>query len=332
MAVGLETRLLIVAVDGAAVAVRKGLSEALRRGLEAEQLAHVRLRLQLLDPEVLDLLEIPLPGLVGGRQIREGDHLRVEPEARCDRLQHGRVLHIDEAELTWQVPDEILTPLALQLDLSQIIHRRKSFVGRHEVRRRQSRRGLRQEEAVVDPVGQLPSQPRDVRHRLMRHDVRHLLRPQGPDHVVDVNAHDLDRWGTVAARRHAVRHQAPVVRDGRVLESGIGLVDVVGDAQLAAEVRVHTGVGFLRVDGDDGRVAAVDEVREVLAVPSLARALAALGGQELGSDVGLGVLLDELPELVRVPRGQLRLDGVHLQLLSLFQLHLHAQHDAVEAK
>mmetsp|Transcript_41532 Transcript_41532/g.131457 ORF Transcript_41532/g.131457 Transcript_41532/m.131457 type:complete len:312 (-) Transcript_41532:1065-2000(-) len=308
MAVGLETRLLIVAVDGAAVAVRKGLSEALRRGLEAEQLAHVRLRLQLLDPEVLDLLEIPLPGLVGGRQIREGDHLRVEPEARCDRLQHGRVLHIDEAELTWQVPDEILTPLALQLDLSQIIHRRKSLVGRHEVRRRQSRRGLRQEEAVVDLVAQRPGQARDAGHRRIGHDMRHrtLKSLHAFQDVVDAHAHDLDGGRAVAAGRLAPRHLAvPAIGHPTILNRGILLVNVFRDAQLATEVLVHAAVGLLSVHRDFRCLSAVDEVREELAVPGLASACTAIRGQDLRRHVGFRILLDELPKLLGAPTVEL---------------------------
>eukprot|EP00446_Apocalathium_sp_SHHI-4_P017524 CAMPEP_0177289334 /NCGR_PEP_ID=MMETSP0367-20130122/75155_1 /TAXON_ID=447022 ORGANISM="Scrippsiella hangoei-like, Strain SHHI-4" /NCGR_SAMPLE_ID=MMETSP0367 /ASSEMBLY_ACC=CAM_ASM_000362 /LENGTH=128 /DNA_ID=CAMNT_0018746749 /DNA_START=227 /DNA_END=611 /DNA_ORIENTATION=- len=61
LAVGVEARLLLVGEDGAGVAVGERLDLAFGRLGKAEELAHVRLRPQLADPVVLDLLEVPLP-------------------------------------------------------------------------------------------------------------------------------------------------------------------------------------------------------------------------------------------------------------------------------
>mmetsp|Transcript_117243 Transcript_117243/g.328129 ORF Transcript_117243/g.328129 Transcript_117243/m.328129 type:complete len:173 (+) Transcript_117243:602-1120(+) len=75
-------------------------------------------------------LEVPLPRLVVLGQVREGDHLRVEPEPRLHRLQHRRVRDADEAVLPGQIPHELAAADARALHLPELVHRReKAFDG-----------------------------------------------------------------------------------------------------------------------------------------------------------------------------------------------------------
>mmetsp|Transcript_32224 Transcript_32224/g.74811 ORF Transcript_32224/g.74811 Transcript_32224/m.74811 type:complete len:242 (+) Transcript_32224:609-1334(+) len=223
-------------------------------------------------------LEVPLPRLVVLGQVREGDHLRVEPEPRLHRLQHRRVRDADEAVLPGQVPHKVPAADARALDLPELVHGREGLRRVHKVRRGEGRRRPRQEEAVVDAPALLPHQPRDVCDRRHRHAPGQGQRLQATEHVVHVDARDLDGWRTVAPGRLAPSHPpVPIVHDALLHDAAVALLHRLGDAQLAVEARVHAAVGLLRIHRHRGPVPIADPVHEKLAVPGGAAAVAALG-------------------------------------------------------
>mmetsp|Transcript_73952 Transcript_73952/g.212044 ORF Transcript_73952/g.212044 Transcript_73952/m.212044 type:complete len:293 (+) Transcript_73952:318-1196(+) len=231
LAVGVEARLLLVGEDGAGVAVGERLDLAFGRLGKAEELAHVRLRPQLADPVVLDLLEVPLPSLVVDRQIREGDHLGVEPQTGLHGLKHRRVRDVDEAELARQVPDKVLALRARQLHLAKVVHRLETVLGLHKVCRSKGRRSVRQEEAIVHPFAHALDEARNLLDGRLGQEACNGQLFGGVQDVINIDARDLDGGRTVAAGGLAPGHHATaVLRDALVLHVGVPLGDRLRDA------------------------------------------------------------------------------------------------------
>mmetsp|Transcript_97207 Transcript_97207/g.190913 ORF Transcript_97207/g.190913 Transcript_97207/m.190913 type:complete len:290 (-) Transcript_97207:325-1194(-) len=284
---------------------------------------------KLLDPVVLHALEVTLPRLVVLREIRERDHLSVEPQTRGHRLQHRGIQNVDEAELARQVPHELLVAQALQLDVAEVIHGREGFRRLHEVSRGEGVRRLCEPEAVVHLVTLCSDEARHgcdggPGHGLRQRQALGVLQP-----IVDLHADDLDGRGAVAPRRLAPRHATlPIVHDHLVHLVRVICLDIFGHAKLALEVRVHTVVCLLRVDSHHGLLRVVDVIDEELAIPRGPGARAPFK-HDVSGHVGLGILLDELPELLGVPCFDPLLHDVHLEAVAVLELELDAQDDAV---
>mmetsp|Transcript_79708 Transcript_79708/g.257801 ORF Transcript_79708/g.257801 Transcript_79708/m.257801 type:complete len:247 (-) Transcript_79708:637-1377(-) len=239
--------------------------------LEAPKLAHVRLGSELVDPIPLDLRKGFLPGLVCLRQVCKGDHLRVEPQPRRGRLQHCRVRDVDEAEFARQVPHEVRRPFqAFQLNSPQKVHGLESLLGRKEEGRGQSSRGASQEEAIVHLGFLTADEVGDALDRLERQEPGKVKESEGLQQVVHVDAKDLYRRRTVAAGDHVVGLAAvPAVVDHRCQERLVVRLNILR-APHVASVGIDAAVCLLGVHGDPWLIATVDEVDEVLSVPSSA--------------------------------------------------------------